>query len=480
MKTLLIHITSNVKLNDLLKDIKFINNKSINLRYIAHKNCLKATELKKFINKIHYKYDDVLDIKSTKSKLSKDLDKIRVYQYLDMMLSDPKTMSIFERTYFFKTYNTRRIRIISILFFKTVNFLKGINPRAYVLGSTPHGITEYLFKWACLALDIDVVYMQESLFQWRYYTIIEKNTNRYLLTKGQKWNSQDQIILNDLKNKLKNENYLAPYEVERKINSKKHFSLINEIKLHWRRPDLIINKYIVDKFYKKISSNFKLPKSGYIFFPLQFTPERTTLPEGGRYFEQFRAIHEIRSKFGKNIKIIVKEHPATFSYICHWKERNKNFYKAIKNIGNISYAPVYFPTVKLIKNSTLSISINSSICLEALLLNKCSIFMSSHKFFEIESSNLYKFENLNKKKINYISHKSKKQNIFNKDWFERYTFKSNTVNSEFLSSDTSMQSYRFRSYNEMILKLIKCYSKNNVIKYFEKINDIKKNNMKII
>ena len=42
--------------------------------------------------------------------------------------------------------------------------------------------------------------------------------------------------------------------------------------------------------------------------------------------------------------------------------------------------------------------------------------MSSHKFFEIESSNLYKFENLNKKKINYISHKSKKQNIFNCDF----------------------------------------------------------------
>ena len=194
------------------------------------------------------------------------------------------------------------------------------------------------------------------------------------------------------------------------------------------------------------------------------------MPEGGKYFEQFRAIHEIRSKFGKNVKIIVKEHPSIFSLTCHWKERDKNFYRAIENIGNISFAPVNYSVVKLIKNSLLSITINSSISLNTILLDKFSSFMSGHKVFGIESSNLFKYENLNKKKIDYISRKSKKQNILNIKWFENYTFKLNLVNSKILNNIDVMNDYRFKCYNQIIIKLIKFYLKNNSTKYLKKIN----------
>ena len=59
MKTILIHITSKVKINDFFNNLKSIDHKSIKLRYIAHKSCLQDTELKKFKNKIHYKYNDI-------------------------------------------------------------------------------------------------------------------------------------------------------------------------------------------------------------------------------------------------------------------------------------------------------------------------------------------------------------------------------------------------------------------------------------
>jgi hypothetical protein len=475
MKTLLIHISPNEEFGNLLNSLKLINKNLVRFKYIAYEETIKNFEFKKLIKNINYKYDEILNINSTETFLIDSLDKERVYKYLDTLLNDSKTMSIFERSSFglsslFMTSNTKRIRLISILYFQAIKFLKKVKPKAYIIASTPHSLPEYLIKWACVALQIDVVYLQDSILPWRYYSIFEKDNNRYLLNKSDKWSITDKKIINDLKKKLRNKDYLAPYEVERK-NSFKNFSLIKEISTTWMRPDLIINKYIVSRYYENLTKKFKLPNSDYIFFPLQFNPERTTLPEGDKYFEQFRALHEIRVKFDKKIKIIVKEHPSTFSLMCHWKERNKNFYKLINNLGNISFAPVNYSTVKLIKNSSLSISINSSVVMETLLLDKYCCYMSGHKFFGKESKNLLNFKKLNKNQINTIFRESNnKKNYFDKYWFENYTFNS-SVNSEiFENTLTSLLQGRAKCFEKLIQNLVNIYIKNSIKKYLKKIN----------
>ena len=475
MKTLLIHISPNEEFGNLLNSLKLINKNLLRFKYIAYEETIKNFELKKLIKNIHYKYDEILNINSTENFSIDGLDKERVYKYLDTLLNDSKTMSIFERSSFgipsvFMASNTKRIRVISILYFQAIKFLKKIKPKAYIIASTPHSFPEYLIKWACIALQIDVVYLQDSVLPWRYYAIFEKDTDRYLFNKGDEWNTKDQKILNDFKKKLNNEVYLAPYEVERKNNSKKNFSLIKEISTTWMRPDLIINKYIVNSYYENLTRKFKLPKSGYIFFPLQFNPERTTLPEGDKYFEQFRALHEISAKVDKKTKIIVKEHPSIFSLMCYWKERNKNFYKLIDSLGNIIFAPVNYSTVKLIKNSSLSISINSSVVMETLLLDKYCCYMSGHKFFGNESKNLYNFKKLSKKQIITVLGKPKIKNNFNKNWFENYTFNSSLTSEIFENTLTSLLYGRAKCFEKLIQNLVKIYIENSIKKYLKKIN----------
>ena len=182
MKTLLIHITPREDLNYLLKKLNLRDDKLINIKYIAFYKQFQNKEEKNFIKKINYNYEEILDFKYNKSHLSKSSNTIKIYNTLDIMLGDPKTMSILDRTSFdlqsfLISSNTKRIRFLSILYFQAINFLKKINPKVYILNATPHGVSEYIFKWACFALDIDVIYLQPSLLSWRYYSILEKKMN---------------------------------------------------------------------------------------------------------------------------------------------------------------------------------------------------------------------------------------------------------------------------------------------------------------
>jgi hypothetical protein len=468
MKTLLIDIQPHFEFQNILNDLKLTNIRSIRTKYISFKKSLGDVKLKKFSNKIHYTYEEILKFNST-CNIPEDLDRNKIYNYLDKMLSDPKLISIFERSFFTTLNNTKRIRLISILFFQAINFLKKIKPHAYILFATPHNINIHIFKWACFSLDIDVIYPQESLLPWRYYIFTEKDNDKYLFNLGDRWNEDDRLQINQFKKKVRDVNYLAPYVLQ---NKKKFFTILGDLKKYWKRPDLIFNKVFIFNFYNKITKKFKLPKSNYIFFPLHFSPERSTLPDGGKYFDQFRALHEIRSKFGKNIKIIVKEHPTTFVDVCHWGERTKHFYNSILNLNNIIFAPINYPTTKLIKNSMCTIVINSNVAFEGLLLDKNVIYMSDFRFFGPESKNLYKFKNLNKKKLLSIYSNLKKKNTFSKNWFEKYTITSKKNTIDFFNSLNSMRSDRSKCYNIMIQKLVSVYANNEIKKYLKKSNEV--------
>ena len=179
MKTFLIDFHPHFETSTVSKNLKIFNNKSIKIKYISFEKTLQIDKFKNIRNKIHYSYEQILNTYPTNSRILEDLDKNKVYKYLDMMLSDPKLISIFERSYFTKFYHTRRIRTISILFFKALNFLRKIKPMAYIMYASPHNINNYIFKWACRVFNIDVIYIQESLLPWRHYIMVEKDNGKY-------------------------------------------------------------------------------------------------------------------------------------------------------------------------------------------------------------------------------------------------------------------------------------------------------------
>lgn len=456
---------------DKIRDFNFLKDLSEKIELVGHKKTLKLNKFNIFKIPCHF-YEEIINFENLDFSFPKNMDSGNFHKFFDKMLKDPSLISIFERSFIRIPYNTYRIRTINYFFIQSVNFLKKLNPEVFMLFASPHNIRTYILKWACFSLGIKVIYLQESILSWRYYLLCEDKNKRYLLKRGDRWNNTDSLLINDYKRNLQKKDYIAPYVLNNDQTLGKPFSFHTEIKNFWKRPDLILNKYKIFNFYSSISKEFKLDKNNYFFFPLQFSPERSTIPDGGKYFNQFRAITEIRSRLNSDIKIVIKEHPSMFIHTCHWGERDKNFYTNIEKLGNIYFAPINFPTIKLIKNSLLNISINNSIILESLILNCRASFMSSSRIFGHESNNLYQFSRLPDDFLKGIKNNYSNKTIFNEDWFTNFTF-CNLENTPDISNYLkNFSEFKLRIYERLIKDFINLISRENINNFLVKFDEI--------
>ena len=141
----------------------------------------------------------------------------------------------------------------------------------------------------------------------------------------------------------------------------------------------------------------------YVFFPLHYEPERTTLPDGGKFHDQFKTICILRKLFPDNVKIVIKEHPSQFmSARFGYKGRSPIFYKLLKNINNLVIVNNDFSSQKLIKNAKYIATISGTVGFEAALLGKRVILFGETWFKNMP--NVHNFEEI-KSNVNKLSHK---------------------------------------------------------------------------
>ena len=110
----------------------------------------------------------------------------------------------------------------------------------------------------------------------------------------------------------------------------------------------------------------KLPKN-YIYLPLHFQAEATTIGLGSEYLNQADMIEKIHNKLPKGFKIILKEHPAQN---IDNTLRSDFFYKRINNLPNVYFTNVNDNTFNLIKNSKIVATITGTAGWEALKFQK--------------------------------------------------------------------------------------------------------------
>ena len=105
----------------------------------------------------------------------------------------------------------------------------------------------------------------------------------------------------------------------------------------------------------------------YITFFLHYQPERTSLPEGNYYAQQFHAINYIASSIPKDTILLVKEHPTTWWRILDLRSRNLDFYRRVSRIPNVQFVPMSTHTFELIDHSEIVATITGKVGFQALL-----------------------------------------------------------------------------------------------------------------
>ena len=102
-------------------------------------------------------------------------------------------------------------------------------------------------------------------------------------------------------------------------------------------------------------------------------PERSTLPEGGMYFNQFEAIAALRARLPVGVSILVKEHPSTFRRLADPNYRNREFYKRIASLKNTFFVDFSESSYDLIDASSGVATITGKIAYEARSRQKNSV-----------------------------------------------------------------------------------------------------------
>ena len=187
------------------------------------------------------------------------------------------------------------------------------------------------------------------------------------------------------------ENAIPDYEKRRLDRNKNRiFYLPTIVKQNLKRPSWVVNSYLSWRAMKQLSTNHEawVGKKHIIFF-LQYQPERTSLPEAYGFTVQINALLALRSCAPADVNILVKEHPSSFTNLCHPLYRTASFYRKIAAIPGIDIVEPETDTFALIDSALCVATLTGTVGLEALIRGKPAIFFGLSMIEGVTGQHVY-------------------------------------------------------------------------------------------
>ena len=158
---------------------------------------------------------------------------------------------------------------------------------------------------------------------------------------------------------------------------------------HGRTRSKIITKNISSILKKKYRASF-INKNctreineneKFVYFPLQYEPERTIYTPAPFYTNQLEVITNVAKSLPVEYKLYVKEHPGM--QVQNW--RTISYYKQIMHLPNVRLIHTSADSKEIIKKCSLVVTVAGSSCLEAAFYNKPSIVFADVSFSSLPS-----------------------------------------------------------------------------------------------
>jgi len=138
----------------------------------------------------------------------------------------------------------------------------------------------------------------------------------------------------------------------------------------------LIQKFIRTNFLNKNTIKNIDPNEKFIYFPLHFQPERSTLIAAPYYLNQPDLITKISKSIPIGYKLLVKEHP----FMSYHAWRKISYYKKILALPNVKLLHPSVSNDNIFKNCSLVMSISGSAALESCFYQKPSILFVGSSF----------------------------------------------------------------------------------------------------
>jgi hypothetical protein len=192
----------------------------------------------------------------------------------------------------------------------------------------------------------------------------------------------DHSFLDLLSNVKRYPHYLKKLFDESGSYYKKPHKTVEDEEVKWieymiHKYRMKIQKKRLRRYYKKLCCTPEFDKE-YVFFPLHYQPERTTVPEGDIYSTQHLAISLLQDILPDDYYIYVKEHPMQFNTFKQGEHcRSRYHYDDIHSLKNVSTVNLGSDINELIDNSIAVATITGTTAWEGIFRNTPSLMFGT-------------------------------------------------------------------------------------------------------
>jgi hypothetical protein len=274
--------------------------------------------------------------------------------------------------------------------------IRTLRPQVYVTMAIPHNINTWVFARVAESIGVRVMYFQHSPLPWRYFLleglsrtpqVIVPSTNSITIADQRLWQTY-------LQRKRGSPSDAMPYYEKERIdrNSGVGFNLLREVQDCWRTPSWIWNKWKCWRAYCRYA--IQIPDQRFVVLFLNWQPEATSLPAGFGYAQQLAAVISIVAALPEGVRLLVREHPSTFTNMADPRQRNPWWYEQIISVQNVQLVSMEIDPYTLIDQALATITITGTVAFESVIRGSPAVVMGCGPLSHIPLNGVHRFENI--------------------------------------------------------------------------------------
>lgn len=306
-------------------------------------------------------------------------DEQEIQSIIREAVCDPRTFLIADRSQNGGLSAYQATFALSAYIPNCIRILKDVSPCSVIFQTAPHDLVNWVFAKASEALGIPVSIIERSVVPGCFKVVrgVNKRKEIYPLRNNSDGSRQLSSLIEINQGSYED---AEPEATKRRRGKGIHekWKWVNELAtctpknpLRWRSAisaSLEKRRAFVEH-QKNVTVDPDL-NGCYVSFFLHYQPERTTVPDGGRYGQQLFAIQEIASVLQPNERLLVKEHPSIFRRPFHPYVRPEGFYSTITRTPKVTLCPLLHDSFQLIDKSMLVSTISGTVGFQAVCRGK--------------------------------------------------------------------------------------------------------------
>lgn len=300
------------------------------------------------------------------------------------------------------------------LYYHILQYWNGVlnqyRPDAIIFPADPHTVYDYVIYWLAKKSGIKTLMFESSAVNDRLIAVEDYQTGHPLLKRASWEIRPGNFKISDLSGDLRKyyNKHRQAADAQVKVQSfrdatyvnifmdgrygarqrfKEKFQLVGRSLLDFTLPKRItrfLSNRMGPNLKKEYHSVQSQPdfKKNFIYVPLHFQPEQSTVTQGGVFVDQILMIEILSASLPKDWLIYVKEHP--FQWLprgfSFFSARYQGYYEAIAKLPNVRIVPIETNSFELIHGARAVATVSGTAAWEGIMRSKPSLFFGCRWF----------------------------------------------------------------------------------------------------